>query len=142
MINSNNNNRYLHFGGGKSQIYNLLQIHNVTVVINKILMINTKLRLLVRDASIAAFLCFGLMFSSCGNTLPTEDTTIPSQIDTPRGTSGESQDSTGNHDIGGWGDGDSGDLTITSTPDDSTDVDITIDPNDWEDTDSVDFNFG
>ena len=130
MINSNNNNRYLQIGGGKSQIYNLLQIHNVTVVISKILMINTKLRLLVRDASIAAFLCFGLMFSSCGNSLPLPSEQPTSQEENSRGTEGAAQDSTDTHAIDSWGDGDSGEIIITS------------DNDGWEDPDSVNFDFG
>ena len=131
MINSNNINRYLQIGGGKSQIINHL-ICLCTKKCNIEFIIKTKtLRLLVRDASIAAFLCFGLMFSSCGNSLPLPSGQPTSQEEGARGTEGASQDSIDNPDIDSWGNGDSGDLIITPTTDDG-----------WEDPDNVNFDFG
>ena len=131
MINSNNINRYLQIGGGKSQIINHL-ICLCTKKCNIEFIIKTKtLRLLVRDASIAAFLCFGLMFSSCGNSLPLPSEQPTSQEEGARGTEGASQDSIDNPDIDSWGNGDSGDLIITPTTDDG-----------WEDPDNVNFDFG
>ena len=131
MINSNNINRYLQIGGGKSQIFN----HLADLLAKKCnieFIIKTKtLRLLVRDASIAAFLCFGLMFSSCGNSLPLPSEQPTSQEEGARGTEGASQDSIDNPDIDSWGNGDSGDLIITPTTDDG-----------WEDPDNVNFDFG
>lgn len=131
MINSNNINRYLQIGGGKSQIFNYL-INLPVKKCNIEFIIKTKtLRLLVRDASIAAFLCFGLMFSSCGNSLPLPSEQPTSQEEGARGTEGASQDSIDNPDIDSWGNGDSGDLIITPTTDDG-----------WEDPDNVNFDFG
>lgn len=131
MINSNNINRYLQIGGGKSQIFNHL-IGFCTKKCNIEFIIKTKtLRLLVRDASIAAFLCFGLMFSSCGNSLPFPSEQPSSQEEGARGTEGASQDSIDNPDIDSWGNGDSGDLIITPTTDGG-----------WEDPDNVNFDFG
>ena len=131
MINSNNINRYLQIGGGKSQIINHL-ICLCTKKCNIEFIIKTKtLRLLVRDASIAAFLCFGLMFSSCGNSLPLPSEQPTSQEEGARGTEGASQDSIDNPDIDSWGNGDSGDLIITPTTDGG-----------WEDPDNVNFDFG
>ena len=130
MINSNNINRYLQIGGGKSQIINRL-IYLYTKNCNIEFIIKTKtLRLLVRDASIAAFLCFGLMFSSCGNSLPLPSEQPTSQEEGARGTEGASQDSIDNPDIDSWGNGDSGDLIITPTTDGG-----------WEDPDNVNFDF-
>ena len=88
------------------------------------------MRLLVRDASIAAFLCFGLMFSSCGNSLPLPSEQPTSQEEGARGTEGAAQDSTNTHDIDSWGNGDSGEIIITS------------DNDGWEDPDNVNFDFG
>ena len=118
-------------GGGKSQIINRL-IYLYTKNCNIEFIIKTKtLRLLVRDASIAAFLCFGLMFSSCGNSLPLPSEQPTSQEEGARGTEGASQDSIDNPDIDSWGNGDSGDLIITPTTDGG-----------WEDPDNVNFDFG
>ena len=131
MINNNNINKYLQIGGGKSQIINRL-INLCTKKCNIEFIIKTKtLRLLVRDASIAAFLCFGLMFSSCGNSLPLPSEQPTSQEEGARGTEGASQDSIDNPDIDSWGNGDSGDLIITPTTDGG-----------WEDPDNVNFDFG
>ena len=118
-------------GGGKSQIFNYLT--NLPVKnCNIEFIIKTKtLRLLVRDASIAAFLCLGLMFSSCGNSLPLPSEQPTSQEEGARGTEGASQDSIDNPDIDSWGNGDSGDLIITPTTDDG-----------WEDPDNVNLDFG
>lgn len=131
MINSNNINRYLQIGGGKSQIFNrLIDLYSKKCNIEFIIKTKT-LRLLVRDASIAAFLCFGLIFSSCGNSLPLPSEQPTSQEEGARGTEGASQDSIDNPDIDSWGNGDSGDLIITPTTDDG-----------WEDPDNVNFDFG
>ena len=131
MINNNNINRYLQIGGGKSQIINHL-IYLYTKKCNIEFIIKTKtLRLLVRDASIAAFLCFGLMFSSCGNSLPLPSEQPTSQEEGARSTESASQDSLDNPDIDSWGNGDSGDLIITPTTDGG-----------WEDPDNVNFDFG
>lgn len=84
----------------------------------------------MRDASIAAFLCFGLMFSSCGNSLPLPSEQPNPQEENSRGTEGAAQDSTNTHDIDSWGNGDSGEIIITS------------DNDGWEDPDNVNFDFG
>ena len=84
--------------------------------------------LLVRDASIAAFLCFGFMFSSCGNSLPLPSEQPTSQEEGARGTEGASQDSTSNPEINSWGNGDSGEIIISSNTNDG-----------WKDPDNVNF---
>ena len=81
--------------------------------------IHTCRRLFARLVQRAAFVVsFTLLLSSCGNTLPSPSEQLNPQEENSRGTEGAAQDSTNTHDIDSWGNGDSGDIIISSTTDD------------------------
>lgn len=93
--------------------------------------IHTCRRLFARLVQRAAFVVsFTLLLSSCGNSLPLPSEQPTSQEEGARGTEGAAQDSTNTHDIDSWGNGDSGEIIITS------------DNDGWEDPDNVNFDFG
>ena len=93
--------------------------------------IHTCRRLFARLVQRAAFVVsFTLLLSSCGNTLPSPSEQLNPQEENSRGTEGAAQDSTNTHDIDSWGNGDSGEIIITS------------DNDGWEDPDNVNFDFG